>query len=49
MPPRNGHDRGPEPLDDLAEDEAEEERDLAAGEGGTIELPLVPDDLAEDD
>jgi hypothetical protein len=26
-----------------------DERDLAEGEGGTIELPLTPRDLAKDD
>ncbi|MGJ4999305.1 hypothetical protein ACQR0Z_33105 [Bradyrhizobium sp. HKCCYLS3077] len=50
MTPRNGHDRGLWPLDE-AEGELppEDERDLATGEGGDIELPLTPDDLAEDD
>ncbi|WP_175345359.1 hypothetical protein [Bradyrhizobium sp. ORS 375] len=51
MTPRNGHDRGPWPLDDDAQDgePIDDERDLATGEGGTIELPLTPDDMAEDD
>ncbi|WP_257170003.1 hypothetical protein [Bradyrhizobium sp. SRS-191] len=50
MTPRNGHDRGLWPLEELDEDApVEEGRDLANGEGGDIELPLTPDDLAEDD
>ncbi len=48
MPPRNGHHRGLEPLDE-PDDEADDEHDLATGEGGTIELPLSDDDIAEDD
>jgi hypothetical protein len=51
MTPRNGHDRGAWPLDDdeLDGEPADDERDLATGEGGAIELPLTPDDIAEDD
>ncbi|CAL80671.1 hypothetical protein BRADO7088 [Bradyrhizobium sp. ORS 278] len=50
MTPRNGHDRGLWPLDEPDDElSAEDERDLATGEGGDIELPLTPDDLAEDD
>ena len=49
MTPRNGHDRGLWPLEEAEDDPAEDERDLATGEGGTIELPLTLDDLDEDD
>ncbi|NPV23934.1 hypothetical protein [Bradyrhizobium aeschynomenes] len=51
MTPRNGHDRGLWPLEDDERDgePIDDERDLARGEGGTIELPLSPEEIAEDD
>ncbi|XUM23461.1 hypothetical protein ACRAVF_09095 [Bradyrhizobium oligotrophicum S58] len=50
MTPRNGHDRGPWPLDEPAKEvPMDDERDLATGEGGTIEVPLTDDDIANDD
>jgi hypothetical protein len=54
MAPRNGHHHGLDPrldpLDEPAEEApAEDERDLATGEGGAIEVPLTPEDIDEDD
>ncbi|MGJ5091901.1 hypothetical protein ACQR18_07465 [Bradyrhizobium oligotrophicum] len=50
MTPRNGHDRGLRPLDGPADDaDMDDERDLATGEGGAIEVPLTDDDIANDD
>ncbi|MGJ4886345.1 hypothetical protein [Bradyrhizobium sp. SZCCHNS3051] len=51
MIPRNGHDRGLWPLDADERDGApiDDERDLATGEGGTIEVPLTDEDIADED